>query len=210
MTNEDNFEHSTESFPMLENGECHDKAEPPIELLQNIEAKILFTDVLTGNVQAKRKLHDFFIGAISQAAILICFVIADADAYNMNAVKNGDYKIVLSRLIRLRGLPWTTTKKEIVQFFSGINILGGVSGIHFIPDDPNMVGVAYVQVGSKKDYDLAKGYHRKNLDGRYIDGKHLGISSILRIFIVCKTIFLQEILFRCCFPYGFTENVAIS
>lgn len=97
----------------------------------------------------------------------------------MNIVKNGDNKFILSRLIRIRGLPWTTTKKEIVHFFSGINILGGVSGIHFIPDDPNMVGVAYVQVTSKKDYDLAKGRHRKNLDGRYIDGKILRILAII-------------------------------
>lgn len=90
-------------------------------------------------------------------------------------MKNGSsdisrVKINAALLLKVRGLPWTTTKKELRNFFSGINILDGLNGIHFIADDPNNVGVAYMRMASKHDYDRAKGFHRKNLDGRYVDG----------------------------------------
>lgn len=55
VTNEENFEHSTDIFPALDNGEYHDKAEPPIQSPQQRASKVLFTDILTGNIHAKRK-----------------------------------------------------------------------------------------------------------------------------------------------------------
>lgn len=76
----------------------------------------------------------------------------------------------MSRLLKVRGLPWTTTKKELRDFFAGVKLLNGLNGIHFILDDPEWAGVAYIQVASKRDYDRAREFHRKNLDGRYLDG----------------------------------------
>lgn len=99
------------------------------------------------------------------------------DAAVKNATKssktsdNGN-KIDVSRLLKIRGLPWTTTKKELRDFFAGVKMLNGLDGIHFISDDPNCAGIAYIQLATKRDYDRAKEFHRKNLDGRYIDGMH--------------------------------------
>lgn len=91
-------------------------------------------------------------------------------------------KIDVSRLIKVRGLPWTTTKTELRNFFSGIKIMDGVNGIYFIADDRNNIGVAYIRMASKKDFDRAKEFNRKNLDGRYVDGKITQSTIILLVF----------------------------
>lgn len=80
-------------------------------------------------------------------------------------------KIDLSRLLKIRGLPWTTTKKDLRDFFVGVKLFNDLNGIHFISDDQNNFGVAYVQLASKKDYELAQRFHKKKLDERYIEGK---------------------------------------
>lgn len=74
-------------------------------------------------------------------------------------------------LIKVRGLPWTTTKKDLRDFFSKVNISHGLDGIHFITDDENNFGVAYIQLPTRQDYEIAQTFHRKKLDERYIDGK---------------------------------------
>lgn len=76
-----------------------------------------------------------------------------------------------SYLIKVRGLPWTTTKKDLRDFFSNINILNGLDGIHFITDDEHNFGVAFIQLPTRGDYESAKKYHRKKLEERYIEGK---------------------------------------
>lgn len=75
-----------------------------------------------------------------------------------------------SYLIKVRGLPWTTTKKDLRDFFSKVHILHGLNGIHFITDDENNFGVAYIQLPTRQDYEVAQTYHRKKLDERYIEG----------------------------------------
>lgn len=77
-----------------------------------------------------------------------------------------------SLLLKIRGLPWTATKKDLRDFFVGIKILNDLDGIHFISDDQNNFGVAYIQLATKKDYELAQGYHKKKMDGRYIEGAY--------------------------------------
>lgn len=76
-------------------------------------------------------------------------------------------------LIRIRGLPWTTTKRDIIEFFDGVDILNGEDGIHMvtlssIPNRP--LGEAYIQLASQNDLDLAHTFDRKNLGSRYIEG----------------------------------------
>lgn len=85
--------------------------------------------------------------------------------------KLSNYKIDMSLLLKIRGLPWTTTKKDLRDFFVGVKLFEDLNGIHFISDDQNNFGVAYVQLASKKDYELAQRFHKKKLDGRYIEGK---------------------------------------
>lgn len=73
-------------------------------------------------------------------------------------------------LIKVRGLPWTTTKTDLCKFFRNVHISHDLDGIHFITDDENNVGVAYIQLPTRKDYDLAQSYHHKKLEERYIEG----------------------------------------
>lgn len=78
-----------------------------------------------------------------------------------------------SYLIRIRGLPWSTTKHDILQFFDGVHIVNGQDGIHLItlsllPNRP--LGEAYIQLATQEDLELAHTFHRKTLGSRYIEG----------------------------------------
>lgn len=78
-----------------------------------------------------------------------------------------------SYLIKVRGLPWTTTKKDLLDFFENVHISNGSDGIYFITDDQNNFGVAYVQLSTRKDYERAQKFHHKQLGDRYVEGKFL-------------------------------------
>lgn len=73
-----------------------------------------------------------------------------------------------SYLMKVRGLPWTTTKKDLRKFFTNVQISN--DGIHFITDDQNNFGVAYIQLPTRKDYERVQKYDRKKLGDRYIEG----------------------------------------
>lgn len=78
-------------------------------------------------------------------------------------------------LIRIRGLPFTTTKQEIAEFFEGINIINGEDGIHlasFGLHSTKPLGEAYIELASEDDYEKAQNFHKKNMGSRYIEGKH--------------------------------------
>lgn len=80
-----------------------------------------------------------------------------------------------SFLIRIRGLPFTTTKQEIAEFFEGINIISGEDGIHlasFGLHSTKPLGEAYIELASEDDYEKAQNFHKKNMGSRYIEGKH--------------------------------------
>ncbi|XP_031625949.1 uncharacterized protein LOC116342460 [Contarinia nasturtii] len=74
-----------------------------------------------------------------------------------------------SYLVKIRGLPWTATKKDLRDFFAKVHIMNGLDGIHFIADDENNYGVAYIQLPTRKDYELARKFDRKKLNERYIE-----------------------------------------
>lgn len=74
-----------------------------------------------------------------------------------------------SYFVKMRGLPWAATKSEIQTFFSGVPIHNGLDGIHFITDDQNNVGVAFVEFVSKKHFEQALTYHKRKLEERYIE-----------------------------------------
>lgn len=83
-----------------------------------------------------------------------------------------------SYLIKVRGLPWTTTKKDLLDFFVNVRISNGLDGIHFITDDQNNFGVAYIQLPTRKDYERAQNFHHKLLDERYVEGMVLNLLNI--------------------------------
>lgn len=77
-------------------------------------------------------------------------------------------------IIRIRGLPWNTTKEEICDFFNGVNIVNGEHGIHLVTlatSTSKPLGEAYIELASSDDMQLAQSFHKKNLGTRYIEGK---------------------------------------
>lgn len=78
-------------------------------------------------------------------------------------------------MIRIRGLPWSATKKEIVQFFDGVHILNGENGVHLITLSGNKsrpLGEAYIQLASEDDFKQAQNFHRQNMGQRYIESMY--------------------------------------
>lgn len=58
-------------------------------------------------------------------------------------------------IIRLENLPWIATKKNIVYPFTGINILDGENGVHFIVGNAISRTEAFIQLASHNDYQMA-------------------------------------------------------
>lgn len=75
-----------------------------------------------------------------------------------------------SYLVKVRGLPWTTTKTDLRDFLANVQISNELDGIHFITDDQHNFGVAYIQLPTRKDYERVQSFHRKKLGDRYIEG----------------------------------------
>ncbi|MBZ3878577.1 Heterogeneous nuclear ribonucleoprotein F [Sciurus carolinensis] len=69
--------------------------------------------------------------------------------------------------MQLRGLPFVCTKEEIVQFFSGLEIVP--NGITF-PVDPEgkITGGAFMQFASQELAGMAVGKHKERIGHRYI------------------------------------------
>ena len=71
-------------------------------------------------------------------------------------------------VVRLRGLPWTATENDLVNFFSGITIQP--NGITFqLNSEGKPTGEAYVQLATKRDFDEATARHKNYMGSRYIE-----------------------------------------
>lgn len=82
-------------------------------------------------------------------------------------------------LIEVLNLPASATRQEIRQFFSGISILNGIYGIHFVLEEKyRKSGRAFVQLENLKEYQTIHKFNMKRLDNRYIEGKRLVIFNI--------------------------------
>ncbi|CAF0819054.1 unnamed protein product [Rotaria sp. Silwood1] len=69
-------------------------------------------------------------------------------------------------VVRLRGLPWSTTQSEILNFLRGCK----VRRIQFITNDQGRsTGECFVVLETKEDIDLAKSYDKNMLGTRYIE-----------------------------------------
>lgn len=58
-------------------------------------------------------------------------------------------------IVRFNNIPWTATRRDVVDLFTDIKILHGTRGVHFIIDKDSQHNDAFIQLGSKKDYELA-------------------------------------------------------
>lgn len=80
-----------------------------------------------------------------------------------------------SFIIKLRGLPWTVTNKDIVNFLKDIAIADGENGVHLITYSRNSTrpnGEAFVVCATEDDYKKSFYYNKKTIGKRYIESKY--------------------------------------
>ncbi|XP_035513756.1 G-rich sequence factor 1 [Morone saxatilis] len=93
-------------------------------------------------------------------------------------VTNRDAEVILKkqfntevheRVVRLRGLPYSCTEADIVQFFSGLDIME--NGITFVKDYSKRrnSGEAFVQFSTQEAADEALQRDRRHIGNRYIE-----------------------------------------
>ncbi|XP_069966516.1 heterogeneous nuclear ribonucleoprotein H isoform X2 [Bactrocera oleae] len=75
------------------------------------------------------------------------------------------------KYIRLRGLPWSATHKEILNFLKNVNVANDSKGIHLITSrwDGKNTGEAYVEVQSQDDVEEARKLNKGLMGHRYIE-----------------------------------------
>lgn len=73
-------------------------------------------------------------------------------------------------VVRMRGLPFTTTAEQVVEFFEGVQVVRGAEGVVFtrLPDG-RPTGEAYVEFPTKEEQDEAMKRHKEKLGSRYIE-----------------------------------------
>ncbi|CAL4095666.1 unnamed protein product, partial [Meganyctiphanes norvegica] len=73
-------------------------------------------------------------------------------------------------VIRIRGLPWSASVDDIVEFFSEVEILEGRDGVHMtMSREGRPSGEAYVELVSQDDIEEAEKKHKCNMGKRYIE-----------------------------------------
>ncbi|CAG0887832.1 unnamed protein product [Darwinula stevensoni] len=73
-------------------------------------------------------------------------------------------------VIRMRGMPWSATPEEVIQFLSPAKVKGGKDGVHFtLSREGRPSGEAYVEMETKEDAKKALEKDHKNMGHRYIE-----------------------------------------
>lgn len=75
-----------------------------------------------------------------------------------------------SYIVRIRGLPWSATDTEIINFLDNVNIVGGEQGIHrTFTREGRPSGEAYIEVCSEEDVENGLGKDHQTMGRRYIE-----------------------------------------
>ncbi|XP_055844695.1 heterogeneous nuclear ribonucleoprotein F [Episyrphus balteatus] len=77
----------------------------------------------------------------------------------------------MSCFIRLRGLPWSVTHQEILDFLQNVNVVNGTKGIHMVLSrwDGKNTGEAFVELESEEDENEAFKLNKNTIGHRYIE-----------------------------------------
>lgn len=88
----------------------------------------------------------------------------------------------------MRGLPWSTTVDEIIEFFSGCTISHGRDGVFIVmTKEGRPSGEAFIELETEDDLEKALKRDRQYVGTRYIEGKFFElVSSNLIFFVVFK------------------------
>lgn len=86
-------------------------------------------------------------------------------------------------IVKLRGLPWNSTVKDITDFLDGCEILDGEKGVHLAIShrDGRPNGEAYVELATPDDIEKAFEKNKNVLGHRYIESK--SCKHLLTIFL---------------------------
>lgn len=76
-------------------------------------------------------------------------------------------------IIKLRGLPWNSTVKDILDFLKECSVVEGEKGVHLAIShrDGRPNGEAFVELESSEDVDKAFTYNKNILGHRYIESE---------------------------------------
>lgn len=77
-------------------------------------------------------------------------------------------------IVKLRGLPWSVTAQDIMDFLVGVEVSGGASGVHLITYSRNSSrpnGEAFVVCATEESYTKAFEYNKASMGHRYIESK---------------------------------------
>ncbi|XP_023944598.1 uncharacterized protein LOC112050538 isoform X1 [Bicyclus anynana] len=75
-----------------------------------------------------------------------------------------------SQIIKLRGLPFSTTVDDVLQFLSGISVVNGKDGVHLTEVRPGRPsGECFVEVETQEDVEEALKKDKENMGKRYIE-----------------------------------------
>uniref|UniRef100_A0AAY5EFB9 RRM domain-containing protein n=1 Tax=Electrophorus electricus TaxID=8005 RepID=A0AAY5EFB9_ELEEL len=73
-------------------------------------------------------------------------------------------------IVHVKGLPWSCSSEDLIEFFSECQIRGGVNGIHLMTNrygKPN--GQAFIELEHEEDISKAMERHRQYLGPRYVE-----------------------------------------
>ncbi|XP_053317622.1 G-rich sequence factor 1 [Spea bombifrons] len=73
-------------------------------------------------------------------------------------------------IVRVRGLPWSCTAEDVLNFFGDCNVRNGADGVHFIFNrDGKPRGDAVIEFESAEDVQKAVEQHKKYMGQRYVE-----------------------------------------
>ncbi|KAL7676581.1 hypothetical protein ACOME3_002831 [Neoechinorhynchus agilis] len=87
----------------------------------------------------------------------------------LSNASSSSVKTKSNHCIKLRGLPWSSSKEDILSFLDGCSVVNGIEGIHMIPRSGPTRGEAFVELESQADVETALSKHRQHMGSRYIE-----------------------------------------
>lgn len=98
------------------------------------------------------------------------FAAGEADLLASTSGAPGGAASLSGHVVRLRGLPFSSTAADVVAFFEGVETVGGEGGVVFTcTPDGRPTGEAYVEVAGEEALAAALGRHKEKIGARYIE-----------------------------------------
>ena len=84
--------------------------------------------------------------------------------HTQTQVSGGDF------FVKLRGMPFSSTAKNVVSFLPDCQIVGGDDGVHFtVAHEGRASGDAYVELLTEEDVSRALSHNKEHMGRRYVE-----------------------------------------